>query len=193
MKRKKAKVAQAISLPAPTEIAKIAAILSLSLRRSPEKAIDHAIRLLFRTTLRYNELHKLGLVELAEKLGDLPVLDLIAGTAGEYSNQARWVDTLEFDRAQNDDPARQFLAEKGVRLKAPGVVKNIRCYYGPKALEKCKRIKNRKEVFAIPRFILEGVAAEVISRDREKKRKSYHKRQQAKLEAVKKNLQKSPV
>jgi len=106
-------------------------------------------------------------------------------------------DTLEFDPAKNDDPARQFLTEiwptKQPPKTARAVLENVRRYWDrpqpgrpfsiPSAdsmLAKCRRGKGGKTTYLFPKLMLEGVAAYMKERGRESKRKSWETRDPAK-------------
>src|SRR5438445_798796 len=115
-----------VTLPLPIEIAKIAAILSRG-RNSEAGDIDDAIKLFLRAAIRCEELDELSLDQIAEKVGDRELLDLLSQEAGAIMGEKRWADTLELDPEKDDDPARQFLATQGVARKSgQSVLENVR-------------------------------------------------------------------
>jgi hypothetical protein len=98
------------------------------------------------------------------------------------------------DPLQGDDPARRFLADRRLHLKkARSVLDNIRRYWNapqpdetliadprPSAdsiIARCKSEKNGRTIYAIPRHLLERVAASADWRRREAKRKAWVTRQ----------------
>ena len=124
------------------------------------------------------------------------------------SCEAHWRDTLELDPARDDDEARQFLAEAGLHLKTPrAVLANIHRFQcdleashlllvkfradeiaerkfsmpgGPQRdlIASCKRKKNGRTLYAIPKGLLGRLVAMAQKRRSATKRKAWRTRKE---------------
>jgi hypothetical protein len=110
-------------------------------------------------------------------------------------------DTLELDPSEHDDPARQYLVARGVRLKtARAVLENLRRNHdflpeGSKweidhpdaqsVINGWKRMKDGRTVYHIPRFALDSMANFKNCRRAEQQERSRQTRKAAKTYAEK--------
>ena len=153
-------------LPPPVEIAKIAAILSRD-RNLQASDIDNAIKLFLRADIRCEELSKLSLDQIAEKVGALDVLDLLAERAGTsrklrlYPDRARIDEKTRKDFFNGDlDQVRSYLDHKAqyLRLKTTrSVLDSIRLYFLKKAFDHNERYADSIKKFEeqLPRLARE--------------------------------------
>jgi len=122
--------ASKFSLPEPIELAKLAAILTRGWEANPDREVEAALKRALNFYIEAVFLHR----ELSGKSLD----DLIGQGFGiekrwlarvaeplERIRRENWADTLELDPQKPSDPAREFLADRGVHLKTGRAVRDI--------------------------------------------------------------------
>ena len=192
-----------LSNPDPIELAKLAAILCPN--AEPEVAMKRAMEFYIEATLFVSGLPK--------------SFDALMAYAGEKRKREHYImaplrselekamaDTLELDPAKDNDPAcdpaRQYLAERGLKYlkKARTVLDNFRrCYnFLPKGaiIKTWKRVKDGRIIYDIPRCYLDMLANQTKSRRAEQKKRSWQTRKAAETrvqKAHKEKISKSSV
>lgn len=180
-----------LPLPAPMELAKLAAILRP--QGSPNAALKTAMEFYVEAVFFLRELLPSSFEELVIAFGSEKRWTALAYGPVKEAAAKQWADALELDPAQGNDAVRSFLAEKGLRLKtATSVINNVRRYWQsmptdtfsakrrPSAdsiIARCKRDKNGRTTYEIPKFLLEGVVRYAKQRRGETKRKAWKTRQ----------------
>jgi hypothetical protein len=149
--------------PAAVELAKIAAaLLPHSSPRSVE-LIRKARELYIEALISCRECATLSPEELVSKFRNR---DQAAVERWGKARAALWKDSLELNPEKESDPARDHLAEHNLHLKTPGkVLEHTRAAWDARPpdmmpssfdiVEHCKRSVDGKEVYFIPRFLLD--------------------------------------
>ena len=159
-----------LQLPEPMELAKLAAILRPE--SQPDAAMQTAMQFYVEAVLFLGE-QPSSFESLLERYGSgKRKRALLVKEA-----KAIWKDTLELDTNADDDEARRFLSECGVKLKKAGaVIGKIRdyCLEPETLLAQTKRERGGRTFYAIPRHILRLVADRAKRKRKDDKLKSWH-------------------
>ena len=184
------KLEATLTLPEPFELATLAAILLPG--AEPDKALTKAMELYIEAVLFVRELRPLCYGDLIRKFGSRKQRAALFVKPIVQAIEAQWNETLELEPEKNDDPVRQFLAERGLKLKdARSVFENIR--------RRCDRLpvpvpghpqkdaawivaeaeseKDGKKIYRIPKFILDEILEDARLRRSESRRKGAKTRQ----------------
>ena len=121
--------------------------------------------------------------------------------------QAQCEDTLVLDPRKDTDPAREYLAECGLRLKAAwAVLKHVRKMWNERPegtltagnrksanalIAQCATDLDGKTIYKIPRFVLEFTADHAKQHRRETDLQSWHKHKKRRKAALKKSGKKN--
>jgi hypothetical protein len=215
-----------IPLPEPIELAKLAAILhphlfaTLNIENCADieaaAAVKVAMKVYVEALLFCQESSSMSLDDLITKFGSMKrQMEQYFAVANEPTKkvvEAQLADALELDPEKDDDPVRQYLAERGLRLKtAQSVLNSIRRQYNSlledpgisdrlldleSVIAKFERGRDSERTYAIPKFMLDNAIEHAKERRKESKRKSWHTRKSREKPAkktVKKKIQKSSV
>jgi hypothetical protein len=160
-------------LPKPIELAKLAAILRRDPYSKPASALKVAMEFYVEAVRFCGECASMSSEDLIAKFGSEERLLKLTGERIKKVVQPRWEDTLELDPEKHTDPARDFLADRGVHLKTPrAVLTHIRDVWNarPKdtiaakhtggadaVITRCKTVLDGKTIYKIPKFLFEAV------------------------------------
>jgi hypothetical protein len=180
-----------LPLPEPMELAKLAAILRPEYK--PNAALKTAMEFYVEALLFFREHSTKTFEELFTEFGSEETQR--AQRVGKLEQELKTIreDALELDPTKDDDVVRQFLAERGVRLKtARAVLDNLRRYwkeplskdafqpFGRPSVESviasCERVRDGKKFYELPKSLLESVANYAKRRRNESKQRSWHTR-----------------
>lgn len=159
---------------------------------APDTALDRAMRLYVQSVLFCRDL-PVDFNDLVRRYGNEGQSLRIMAEPLERAAAAELADTVELDPKADNDAARSFLAKMGLQLKTSrSVLEGIRRYWqglpshtflaeGRPSVDtiitQCKRDKNGRVIYAIPKRLLEGVVSSAVSRRGESKRKGWKTRQ----------------
>jgi len=185
-----------LRLPNPSELAQLAAILRPN--SEPETALQTAMQFYVEAVCFSLELPS-TIEELVNEFGSKELRREIRRIRSEDRFTKVWADRLTLDPTKDDDPVRQYLAEKGLSLKlAQSVLKNflrscnsstkdtsILRRYADSMIAKCERVSDGRKTYAIPKFMLDEIVEHTKARRKESKRKAWAKSKSRKNAAVK--------
>lgn len=182
--------------PEPMQLAKLAAILAPN--SQPAAALEMAMQFYVEAAIFARELPS-EFDEWVIRFGNEKRRIAYMALPLEAAIQSNWNETLRLDPKADDDPARQFLSKHGLTLKKPrSVIDNLRryCEERPQAdfmagvmpsadiiLGRCKRMDGSKEIYEIPKFLLEIVVASAKARRGATKRKGWKSRKARQTES----------
>jgi hypothetical protein len=176
----------------PMELARLAAMVAP--QDEPHRAMEKAMTFYIEANLFCKELP--GTLEELLRLFGSQTRKMAALSQelekAQWANRKKiWANCLELDNEENEDDVRRFLADRGMRFKtARGVLENLRRYlksptplnlFRPpvdpnRIIDKCKRTRDGRTIYAIPATFLESVAAVAQLRRSEAKRRAWRTR-----------------
>jgi hypothetical protein len=182
-------------LPQPIELATLAAILRTGPNSKPAGALKVAMEFYLEAVILCRECVSMSIEDLISKFGIEKRLFELTAERIKKAVQTQREDTLVLDPDPKEytDPARKFLAERGLNRKtARGVLNNIRRMWDARPqgmltaayrvsadalIAQCKTVLNGKAIYKIPRFVLEFTADYANERRKKIDLTSWHTRQ----------------
>jgi len=167
------------ALPDPLELAKLAALVPRC--STPASQVRTALELYIEAMILCRRYASLSLEEL---IGAFRNKHQVAIERIEKKNLAWWKDVLELNQNKESDPARDYLVQRGLRLKTPDkVLEHARAAWNAQNNPFLwpNYVIGTKFPYLIPRGLLDAVIAASKSAQKKSRRESQMKWRQKKV------------